>query len=135
MASALSDVRRRRAKVSECRKGPPLSPTSLSTGFALALSSEMGVKRADLAETGSPGHRNACCSWLDAMWCLSQSTCNDRHKRGMKAGSLLSHVKYAKPIGEKLRRMYGTMTNRRRYTLTALAAMDLGSGPCSYLFF
>lgn len=56
-------------------------------------------------------------------------------KEGMKAGSLLSHVKYAKPIGEKLRRMYGTMTNRGRYTLAALAAMDLGSGPCSYLFF
>lgn len=53
----------------------------------------------------------------------------------MKASFLLSHVKYTKAIGEKLRRMYGTMTNRRRYTLTALAAMDLGSGPCSYLFF
>lgn len=30
-------MRRRRVQVSECRKGPPLRPTPVSTDFALAL--------------------------------------------------------------------------------------------------
>lgn len=97
VASALSDVRRRRAKFSECRKGPPLSPTSLSTGFALALSSEMRLKSADLARRVIEIH--AVVGWTRCGVSASQRATIDI-KEGMKPGSLLSHVKYAKPIGE-----------------------------------